>query len=114
MPPISELLRHTGVFSLVLATDGHLYAPAQNAAGSRNRKMIRCLNRDLTQCAPYGSDIYTTGALLQGAVQIPGTTSLLLAHETQLYRYEITTGSVQAITSLAGQGIEQVRHLRIR
>ncbi len=110
----SGIAAGSSIFSLVLASDGHLYAPAQNASGSRNRKMIRCMNRDLSQCAPYGSNIFAAGPLLQGAVQIPGTTSLLLADETQIYRYELTTGTVQSILSLSGQGVYQVRHLRIR
>jgi hypothetical protein len=110
----SGIAAGSSIFSLVLASDGHLYAPAQNAYGSRNRKMIRCMNRDLSQCAPYGSNIFAAGPLLQGAVQIPGTTSLLLADETQIYRYELTTSTVQPILSLSGQGVYQVRHLRIR
>lgn len=109
----------SSIYSLVLHSDGNLYALPQDPVGGRNLKMIRCIGRDLSQCAPYGSDLFaTTTDFAQGLVQIPYSDDLLLLTNTEIRRVNAATGASQRIYDLTTvpplSHTYQFRHLRLR
>lgn len=103
-------------YSLVLNSNGHLYIPPQNPVAGGVRKVIRCLNADLTTCAAIGPNwpVDYPGGAIEGAVQIPGTNDMLFIDNTSIYRYNVATDTLTPIYTLAVAGHQWTRNMRIR
>lgn len=104
-------------YSLVLNTNGNLYIPPQNPSPAGGvRKLIHCLNADLSNCQAIGANWplnYPSGAV-EGAVQIPGSYDMLFIDNTHIYRYRVADDSMISVYDLNIPGHDWTRNLRIR
>lgn len=104
-------------YSLVLNTDGNLYIPPQNPSPAGGvRKLIRCLNADLSNCQEIGANwpVNYPGGAVEGAVQIPGSYDMLFIDNTHIYRYRVADDTMTSVYDLNILGHDWTRNMRIR